>query len=116
MQTDLFAPKKQSTINDAFDPKAEVVLVHGDTLESLRGMPSGCVQLVISSPPYNIGKEYEARKELKHYLDELRPILGEAVRLLADGGSLCWQVGNYVEDSEVFPLDVFFYPVLRTWD
>ncbi|HUJ09221.1 MAG TPA: site-specific DNA-methyltransferase [Verrucomicrobiae bacterium] len=113
MQVDLFNFKVKHTIHSDFDPQAEVVLVHGDTLETLRGMPTGCVKLVISSPPYNIGKEYEARKELEHYLQALRPILGEIVRVLADGGSLCWQVGNYVEDSEVFPLDTFFYPIFK---
>ena len=112
-EADLFLPKKQTAIHGVFDPKAEVVLVCGDTLETLRGMPAGAVQLVISSPPYNIGKEYEGRKELEHYLGGLRPILTEAVRVLADGGCLCWQVGNYVEDSEVFPLDIFFYPIFK---
>jgi DNA modification methylase len=113
MQPDLFKRSGTPVIHDSFDPAAEVALVHGDTLETLRGMPAGCVKLVISSPPYNIGKEYEARKELEHYLDGLRPILGEIVRVLADGGSLCWQVGNYVEESEVFPLDTFFYPIFK---
>ncbi|MBI2339204.1 MAG: site-specific DNA-methyltransferase [Deltaproteobacteria bacterium] len=89
------------------------MLAQGDTLETLLGMPDGCVKLVISSPPYNIGKEYEAREELCHYLDSLRPILTELTRVLAMGGSLCWQVGNYVEHSEVFPLDAFFYPIFK---
>lgn len=51
MQTDLFALKKHAAIKEAFEPGAEVVLVHGDTLETLRRLPSGSVQLVISSPP-----------------------------------------------------------------
>ena len=113
MQTDLFKRNGGPVIHDSYDSSAEVVLVHGDTLETLREMPAGCVKLVISSPPYNIGKEYEARKELEHYIDGLRPILSETVRVLADGGSLCWQVGNYVEDSEVFPLDTFFYAIFK---
>ena len=113
MQTDLFTQKKQPVIYNAFNPKADIMLIHGDTFETLREMPAGCVQLVISSPPYNIGKEYEARKELEHYLDGLRQILAELARVLSDGGSLCWQVGNYVEDSEVFPLDMFFYPLFK---
>jgi adenine-specific DNA-methyltransferase len=28
-------------------------------------------------------------------------------------GSLCWQVGNYVEDGEIFPLDIFYYPFFK---
>lgn len=113
MHTDLFRLDAQTVISDTFNPEAEVTLAQGDTLETLLGMPDGCVKLVISSPPYNIGKEYEARKELCHYLDSLRPILSELARVLATGGSLCWQVGNYVENSEVFPLDIFFYPIFK---
>jgi len=113
MHSDLFEHGEPLVVADAFDPKAQAILVCGDTLETLRGLPNGCAKIVISSPPYNIGKEYEARKELNHYLQSLRPILSELVRVLADGGSLCWQVGNYVEDSEVFPLDTFFYPIFK---
>lgn len=100
-------------VSDSFNTNAGAVLVCGDTLETLRSLPNGSAKLVISSPPYNIGKEYEARKELEHYLESLRPILSELVRVLAEGGSLCWQVGNYVEESEIFPLDMFFYPIFK---
>jgi adenine-specific DNA-methyltransferase len=40
-------------------------------------------------------------------------VIGELVRVLEPGGSLCWQVGNYVEDAEVFPLDIFYYPLFK---
>ena len=36
------------------------------------------------------------------------------VRVLAPGGSLCWQVGNYVEKGEVFPLDILSYPLFKS--
>jgi len=113
MESDLFERKSPITVADSFNLTAEAILVCGETLEILRGLPKDCAKLVISSPPYNVGKEYEARKELEHYLDTLRPILAELVRVLADGGSLCWQVGNYVEKSEIFPLDTFFYPIFK---
>ena len=79
IQGNLFRHNGKPIIHHAFEPKAEITLVHGNTLETLRQMPAGCAKLVISSPPYNIGKEYEARKELEHYLDTLRPILAEVV-------------------------------------
>jgi DNA modification methylase len=110
---DLFTYRSPPKVDPVYSPGAKAVLVLGDTFESLSALPKGCAQLVISSPPYNIGKEYEARKELDHYIDSLRPTLVELVRVLADGGSLCWQVGNYVEDSEIFPLDIFFYPLFK---
>lgn len=98
-------------IAPTFDPEARAVLLPGDCLTSLREVPTGLAKLVITSPPYNIGKEYEKRRELEHYIADLLPILDELVRVLSPTGSLCWQVGNYVEDAEVFPLDIFFYPV-----
>jgi DNA modification methylase len=110
---DLFSYKSPPEVHGAYSPVAQAVLVRGETLETLQSLPKGCAKLVISSPPYNIGKAYEARRELDHYIGSLRPILAELVRVLADGGSLCWQVGNYVEDSEIFPLDIFFYPIFK---
>jgi hypothetical protein len=35
--------------------------------------------------------------------------LKQFYRILKDTGSICWQVGNYVKDGEVFPLDIFYY-------
>jgi DNA modification methylase len=50
---------------------------------------------------------------LEHYLEGLYPILEQLVRVLAEGGSVCWQVGNFVDDSEVYPLDIWFYPIFK---
>lgn len=112
-QRRLFDPDTEVVVESAFRPDARVVLVHGDAEETLRSMPSGSAKLIITSPPYNIGKEYETQTKLEHYLDSLAPILREIVRVLSPHGSLCWQVGNYVEDSEVFPLDIWFYPIFK---
>lgn len=95
---------------DHFDHNAHAVVALGDCLTSLRNTPDGWAKLIITSPPYNIGKAYEQRRELEHYIADMLPILDELVRVLSPTGSLCWQVGNYVEDGEVFPLDMYFYP------
>lgn len=101
------------TIAAEFSPEAEVVVAAGDCLETLRTLPRGSMQLIITSPPYNIGKDYEKATDLDRYLRALTPIVDELVRVLRSGGSLCWQVGNYVEESEVFPLDIFYYPFFK---
>jgi DNA modification methylase len=87
----------------------------GDASEVLDRFRPGSVQLVVTSPPYNIGKIYERGKRLslEQYLIWLRPIAAKLVEKLADGGSLCWQVGNYVHAGEVFPLDVYFYQMFK---
>jgi adenine-specific DNA-methyltransferase len=48
----------------------------------------------------------------EYYLKQER-IIDECVRILADNGSICWQVGNFVENSEIVPLDIFLYPVFQ---
>lgn len=38
-------------------------------------------------------------------------MIGECVRTLHDSGSICWQVGNYVNNGEIIPLDIALYPI-----
>jgi adenine-specific DNA-methyltransferase len=77
----------------------------------LARLPDGCAKLVATSPPYNIGKSYERKSPLDQYLDEQRPVIAEAVRVMHPQGSLCWQVGNYVNTDGVVPLDIVLYPL-----
>ena len=94
-------------------PDAEVVLYEGDCLDFLASLPDGFARLIVTSPPYNIGKQYERRVRLDDYLAEQARVIKECVRVLADDGSLCWQVGNFVDDNEIIPLDVALWPTFR---
>lgn len=89
----------------------QVTLV--DCLPWLRSLPDESVDLVVSSPPYNIGKEYEQRRALSVYLDEQRQVLAECVRVLKPSGSVFWQVGSYSSEGSLIPLDVRFFPILE---
>jgi len=100
-------------IVDSFASEEEIVLHLGDTLDFLQSVPNDVVQLIICSPPYNIGKEYETRTSIENYLSIQEPVMTELVRVLSPSGSLCWEVGNYVEDAEVFPLDIFYYSIFK---
>jgi len=86
----------------------------GDTLEFLRGLPDACVDLVVSSPPYNLGKEYEAKVELQTYLDGQKVVLTECVRVLKKTGSLFWQVGAFSDEGMLIPLDIRVFPILES--
>ena len=111
--TNLFAggtPK----IETSFKPNARVVVASGDSLKTLKQLPEGLAKLIITSPPYNLGKVYEKATELSEYLEALNPIVDQLVRVLSQEGSICWQVGNYVENSEIFPLDIFYYPFFKS--
>ncbi len=83
----------------------------GHCLDLLRSIPDQSVQLVVTSPPYNLGKEYEKKLHLDTYLSQQAEVIAECVRVLSPRGSLCWQVGNYVERGAIIPLDTVLYPV-----
>lgn len=86
----------------------------GDCMTLLRSLPDGCVDLVVSSPPYNLGKEYEARKALEHYLVEQAAVLKECARVLKPTGSIFWQVGAFSDRGTLIPLDIRFFPLLES--
>lgn len=104
---------EEQRVAGTYSPEEKIVLHHGGALGFLRTLPSALVSLVVTSPPYNLGKEYETKKALDVYLSEQMPVIKELVRVLRDDGSICWQIGNHVDDGEVFPLDVFFYNAFR---
>lgn len=105
--------ERTSIFTEAFRPDGSIILHLGDTLGFLPTIPDRAVRLVITSPPYNIGKEYENRVEIDSYLARQIPVIDQLVRVLSADGSLCWQVGNYVEKGEVFPLDIFYYRLFK---
>ncbi|MBS0297945.1 MAG: site-specific DNA-methyltransferase [Proteobacteria bacterium] len=88
-------------------------LLHGDAAVRLADVEDGTCRLVITSPPYNIGKPYEpVRRSLEEYLAWLKPIVSASANKVSSDGHLCWQVGNYVRNGEVFPLDYFMYNMI----
>lgn len=93
---------------------APYAIWQGDAFEFLKQLPSAPLfDLIVTSPPYNIGKSYETRKGLDAYIAWQEMFIDELVPRLKQGGSLCWQVGNFVEDNQIFPLDIEFAPVFR---
>ncbi|MFH0813831.1 MAG: site-specific DNA-methyltransferase [Pseudomonadota bacterium] len=74
-------------------------------------IPDESLQLIVTSPPYNIGKEYEKKLRLNNYLEQQTTVIKECVRTLSSHGSICWQVGNYVENGSIIPLDTILYPI-----
>ncbi len=105
--------KTHSKIASHFSPKESVVLYPGSCLELLEEIPDSTIQLVVTSPPYNLGKVYEKRLQLNAYLEQQTSIIRECFRVLTDTGSICWQVGNYVDNGEVVPLDILLYPIFK---
>lgn len=110
---DLFQKRLKYVTSREYRNDVDVLLAISDSLEFLRKVPANSVDLVVTSPPYNVGKIYEERKKLDEYLLSMEEIAVECVRVLKDSGNLCWEVGNYVSNKEVFPLDFFFYRIFK---
>lgn len=105
----LFRPKHK--VRHEFRQSESIVVFPGDCLDLLESMPDESVQLIATSPPYNIGKEYEKRLHLDHYIQQQTKVVSECVRVLSSRGSICWQVGNYVHNGAITPLDAVLYPL-----
>jgi adenine-specific DNA-methyltransferase len=88
-------------------------IVCEDNLNFMRRLPSESMNLIVTSPPYNLGKEYEERRSQGLYIEEQAACIAEAVRVLHPTGSICWQVGNHVMNGEIFPLDMILYPLFK---
>lgn len=98
-------------ISEKFSISESIVVYHGDCLKLLSSIPNESLQLIVTSPPYNIGKEYEKRLKLESYLEQQAAVIRECVRSLSPRGSICWQVGNYVDNGSIIPLDTVLYPI-----
>ena len=101
------------TIEDHFNPQADIVIYQGDVSDFVVTVPDNSVSLIVTSPPYNLGKEYEDRVSMSEYLDRQAQVIAELYRVLREDGSICWQAGNFVENGEVYPLDILYYGIFK---
>lgn len=99
--------------SSVFDPEADLILHTGDCLSLLCTLPDEFVQLVVTSPPYNLDKPYETHIDLNDYIKGQKRVIQECTRLLKPKGSICWQVGNYVDNGQIIPLDILLYPIFE---
>lgn len=97
-------------VSPLFSAQEQAVLFEGDCLDFLVGIPDGSMRLVVTSPPYNLGKSYERKDDLKKYLSWQDRVIEESIRVLHPEGSICWQVGNYVHAGAIVPLDIALFP------
>lgn len=100
-------------IETDFRPGAEIVLACADVVDFVKTIPDDTVSLIVTSPPYNLGKDYEDRVSIEEYLAAQTAVIRQLYRILRPDGSICWQVGNFVDDGEVFPLDILYYPIFK---
>ncbi len=105
--------KVKEPLFDYISPETDYEIMKGDCLSVLKKIDDGKFDLILTSPPYNVGKSYETKTSIEKYLETQEEIINELVRTLSNKGNLCWQVGNYVDKGEIFPLDVFYYQIFK---
>ena len=91
------------------EASCQAVMKVQDNLAFMRDLADGSMKLIVTSPPYNIGKSYEKQAPLDQYVKDQAEVIAECVRLLHPGGSICWQVGNHVKNGEIYPLDIVLF-------
>lgn len=68
--------------------------IHCQSSESMAILPNDCIHLMVTSPPYNVQKEYDQDLSLDTYLSMLARVWKETFRVLVPGGRVCINVAN----------------------
>jgi len=105
--------KVKEPLFNFISPNIKYQIINEDCLNVLKRITDSKFDLILTSPPYNVGKSYETKTSIEKYLETQEEIIEELVRTLSFKGNLCWQVGNYVDKGEVFPLDIFYYQIFK---
>ena len=92
-----------------------ITLYNGDCIKLLKKLPDESVDLIVTSPPYCIGKAYEDPKnDIDTFKKQHKKIFKEIYRVVKVGGSICWQVGYHVSNKCVIPLDYVVYDIFTS--
>lgn len=84
------------------------IIKHGDSLHFMKQNPN-TFDLICTSPPYNLGKEYENKQSMNLYLEWIKPFINEFYKTLKEDGQIAINIGNYIENGKVFPLDCILF-------
>jgi DNA modification methylase len=76
------------------NPLAALDLIHCSSCEEMKELPDCSVHLMVTSPPYNVGKEYDNNLTLEEYLAFLMRVWKETYRVLVPGGRACINIAN----------------------
>lgn len=98
-----------------FRKNVKCVLYNGNTLNILNKIPDNYIDLVITSPPYCMGREYDKSNKVEYFIKMHKKIFPEIIRVVKDSGSICWQVGYHINENNVIPLDYLIFDILKDY-
>lgn len=75
-------------------PKKNLNKIFCKSSEKMDELPDNSIHLMVTSPPYNVSKEYDNNLSLKEYLELLNTIWRETYRVLVPGGRACINIAN----------------------
>jgi len=75
-------------------PSHQLDRVFQHSSEDMSELPDNSVAFMVTSPPYNVGKDYDQDLSLPEYLDFLKRVLAETYRTLVPGGRIAFNIAN----------------------
>ena len=88
-------------------------VIHRADSRDMHHLPDNSVHLMITSPPYNVGKDYDADLTLAEYVDLLADVMSEVYRVLVEGGRACINIAN-VGRTPYIPLHLYLTEIAHS--
>lgn len=112
----LYADLKTTTTEEVYEehpiPKRYLNSVICNSSEAMKELPDKSIHLMITSPPYNVGKDYDKNLSLTEYLELIRTVMKETYRVLVSGGRVAFNVAN-VGRKPYLPLDSYIMNIME---
>jgi len=112
LYSEMTAPKEEEIGEDNIFPenlKNSIIL---GSAENMDAIPDNSLHLMVTSPPYNVSKEYDDDLSLPEYLDMLYRVFSETYRVLVKGGRACINVANLGRKPYI-PLSDYISPIMK---
>jgi DNA modification methylase len=110
LNSELQTPDRDPLPDQLFPPELENKIIQSSA-EDMHIIPNNSLHLIITSPPYNVTKEYDEDLSLQEYLQLLHKVFSETYRVLVDGGRACVNVANLGRKPYI-PLSVFISNIM----
>ena len=101
--------KKKENENPILEKYINQIFAHSS--EKMSELPDNSVHLMVTSPPYNVSKDYDENLSLNEYLALLKRVLKETKRVLVNGGRVCVNIAN-VGRKPYIPLTMYVNQIM----